>query len=90
MIKTMGVFMKKWQLNEAKTTLEKLVDSALHGEIQEIVKPNGELVYLVSAARYNAMTTKKSFKEMLLSMPRTEDDEDLFIRAQGKARDIEL
>ena len=83
--------MKKWQLQEAKGHLEELVDNALHGEMQEIVKPSGDVVYIVSAENYKARSPKKSFKEMLLSIPKADDDEeDLFERTQGKVRDIEL
>ena len=81
--------MKKWQLQEAKGRLEELVDSALHGEMQEIAKPTGGRVYIVSAENYKVGISKKSFKEMLLSIPKT-DEEELFERAHGKARDIEL
>ncbi|WP_375319163.1 type II toxin-antitoxin system prevent-host-death family antitoxin [Candidatus Tisiphia endosymbiont of Oplodontha viridula] len=83
--------MQKWQLQEAKEHFEELVDSALHGEMQKIVKSSRDVVYIVSAEKYKARVQKKSFKEMLLSIPKTVgDEEDLFERAQGKARDVEL
>ncbi|WHQ46842.1 MAG: type II toxin-antitoxin system Phd/YefM family antitoxin [Candidatus Midichloria sp.] len=39
--------MKEWQLKEAKKHLTKIIENVLQGEIQTIVKPSGESVYLV-------------------------------------------
>ncbi|CAG7600102.1 MAG: type II toxin-antitoxin system prevent-host-death family antitoxin [Candidatus Midichloria sp.] len=39
--------MKKWSLQEAKKYLAAIVDDVLHGDVQAIVKSNGEVVYLI-------------------------------------------
>ncbi|WP_342260140.1 type II toxin-antitoxin system prevent-host-death family antitoxin [Candidatus Tisiphia endosymbiont of Metellina segmentata] len=39
--------MKKWQLQEARKHLAKIVDDVLQGKVQAIVKDNGEVIYLL-------------------------------------------
>ncbi|XVN40690.1 MAG: type II toxin-antitoxin system Phd/YefM family antitoxin [Candidatus Rickettsia vulgarisii] len=45
--------MKKWQLPEAKKNLEKIIDQVLQGRVQAIVKPSGEVVYLIAGEKNN-------------------------------------
>ncbi|QCS24399.1 type II toxin-antitoxin system Phd/YefM family antitoxin [Rickettsia parkeri] len=45
--------MKKWQLQEAKKNLEKIIKNVLSGEIQGIMTANGEVVYLVPGEKNN-------------------------------------
>lgn len=45
--------MKTWQLQEAKKYLTKIVDDVLQGQVQAIVKDNGEVIYLVPGQKYN-------------------------------------
>ncbi|WP_342259396.1 type II toxin-antitoxin system Phd/YefM family antitoxin [Candidatus Tisiphia endosymbiont of Metellina segmentata] len=54
--------MKKWQLQEARKHLAKIVDDVLQGEVQAIVKDNGEVIYLVPGQKYNKNDECSKFK----------------------------
>ncbi|WP_395477338.1 type II toxin-antitoxin system Phd/YefM family antitoxin [Rickettsia endosymbiont of Pantilius tunicatus] len=45
--------MKKWQLSDAKQNLEKIIDYVLQGKVHAIVKPSGEVVYLIAGEKNN-------------------------------------
>ncbi|WP_341794386.1 type II toxin-antitoxin system Phd/YefM family antitoxin [Rickettsia endosymbiont of Rhinocyllus conicus] len=45
--------MKKWQLPEAKKNLEKIIENVLQGRVHAIVKPSGEVVYLIAGEKNN-------------------------------------
>ncbi|XVN40724.1 MAG: type II toxin-antitoxin system prevent-host-death family antitoxin [Rickettsia endosymbiont of Argas persicus] len=51
--------MKKWQLQEAKQNLEKIIDHVLQGRVQAIVKSSGEVVYLIAGEKNNMIAEQQ-------------------------------
>lgn len=64
--------MAKWQLQEAKQKLSKVVDDAISSGPQTITRHGEEAVVVLSAAEYRRLTKAKkhkSFKDWILSGP---------------------
>lgn len=81
--------MHKWQLYEAKNKLSSLIDEAVHGEPQCIMRNGKETVVVVSIKDYQALKKpRKSFEEFLLTIPKS--DELVIERAVGKVRGVNL
>lgn len=84
-----GGYMKKWQLHEAKNKLSSVIDAALQGKPQCIMRRNQDAVIVVSVEEYQQLKhPKKSLGEFLLSIPKCDELE--IQRATGKPRAIEL
>lgn len=79
--------MTRWSLAEAKIHLGEIINQVYMGIPQEILS-DGKIVCLTTFKQNKKMPPKLSFKEMLLSMPKSDTNEDDFKRARGKARDI--
>ncbi len=85
--------METWQLQEAKNKLSELVEHVLHnGEPQMITRRGKPAAVLISVEEYekNHPNPEKNFIDFLLSMPKSGDDEDLFVRIDSPMRDIDL
>lgn len=86
--------METWQLQEAKNKFSELVEHALHDGPQMVTRHGKPAVVVMSAAEFEASQSgkkpKMDFKEFLLSMPKSGDDEDLFVRVDGHMRDIDF
>ena len=79
--------MHKWQLYEAKNKLSSLIDEAVQGKPQCIMRRGEEAVMVVSIKEYQELKQpKKSLGKFLLTMPKCEDLE--IKRATGKIREI--
>ncbi|KJV71576.1 hypothetical protein [Orientia tsutsugamushi] len=50
--------MKSWKLQQLEQDLVKIVNNTLRGEIQEIVNPGGETLYLFQVNRYPKLLRK--------------------------------
>jgi antitoxin Phd len=81
--------MHKWQLYEAKNKLSSLIDEAVQGHPQCIMRRGEETVVVVSIKDYQALKKpRKSFEEFLLMIPKSDD---LIVeRAVGKIRSVDL
>lgn len=52
--------MKSWKLQQLEQDLIKIVNNTLRGEIQKIVNPGGETLYLIPGNRYPKLLHKIS------------------------------
>jgi prevent-host-death family protein len=96
--------METWQLQDAKNNFNQLVDKAISGNPQLVTMLGQPAVVIMSVDNYNSSHLKpsntksqnftaqenKEFVDFLLSIPKSDDDEDLFTRIQGQHRDIDL
>jgi antitoxin Phd len=65
----------RWQLQQAKSRLSELVDSALARGPQTITRRGQEAVVVIAAAEYRRMKGRgKSVADILLEAPRVELD----------------
>jgi hypothetical protein len=81
--------MTRWNLAEAKIHLGEIIDQVHMGIPQEILS-EGKIVCLTTYKKNKKIPPQLSFKEMLLSIPKSNNNEDDFERASGGARDIDL
>lgn len=58
-----------WQVQAAKNRFSEVVNKALKGVPQLITKNGKPAVYVISTKDYEALTRKKSLKELLLNSP---------------------
>jgi prevent-host-death family protein len=84
--------METWQLQEAKNKFSEVVERALHEGPQMITRHGKPAVVVSSVEDYekNHPKPEKDFVDFLLSMPKSGDDEDLFVRIDSPVRDIDL
>lgn len=81
--------MQKWQLHEAKNKLSSLIDTAMHGKAQSIMRHGRTVAVLISAEEYRILKKQKlMFRDFLLKAPKI-DDFDIK-RVKGKSRGMEL
>lgn len=52
--------MKKWELAKAKKHLAEIIDTVVQGEIQGIIAPGGDTVYLIPGEKYNQIENREN------------------------------
>ena len=84
--------METWQLQDAKTKFSQLVDKAIAGSPQLVTRYGEPAVIVISAKDYKESQEEdnRNFINFLLSIPKSDDDEDWFVRENGTMRDIDL
>lgn len=66
--------MNKWQLHEAKNKLSSLIDEAVQGKPQCIMRRGEDTVIVVSIKDYQQLKKpRKNFEEFLLNIPKSDD-----------------
>ncbi|MGB5159138.1 type II toxin-antitoxin system Phd/YefM family antitoxin [Desulfobacterium sp. N47] len=79
-----------WKLQDAKSHFSKLVEQALKKGPQYVTRRGVEAVVIISIKDYEALTfAKPSFKEVLLSCPKVDQDFE-FKRQNDLPRSIEF
>ena len=83
-----------WSVQDAKNKFSAVVEAAQR-EPQTVTKHGRPAAVVMSAQEYEKLTARhkapaKSFIEHLLSIPQSDDEEDLFERIPVKPRDVEL
>ena len=79
-----------WKLQDAKSQFSKLVEQALKKGPQYVTRRGVEAVVIISFKDYEALTsTKPSFKEILLSCPKMDENFE-FTRQKDLPRGIEF
>lgn len=84
----------QWSFQDAKNKFSEVVKAASTGQPQVVVENGVPSVVVISNEMYehykNSTTIKPSFKEMLLSIPKNDDD-SLFSDGQSmQMRDVEF
>lgn len=80
-----------WKLQDAKAKFSQVVEDALNLGPQHITRRGKEAVVIISAQEYKKITQNQpTFKKLLLSCPKL-DDNEAFVRQQDSiVRDIQL
>lgn len=85
-----------WSVQDAKNKLSAVIEAAQR-EPQTVTKHGKPAAVVVSAEEYERLRKlgqsakpKKSFVEHLLSIPQSDDEEDIFERIPVEPRDVEF
>jgi prevent-host-death family protein len=92
--KTTGARRSAWTAQDARAHFSEVLDAALEGHPQEIVRSGKDAVMVVSAQDYRKLTKpKQSLRDFFLNSPLNEafgDSEIPTLRHKERLRDIEF